>query len=72
MKLAGGLAALGLLIVAMVICFQHDLRGWPRAVQFLTSSRHFEGRSDIESGAPSGVLDVVATVGAQEIIGEGA
>ena len=32
---------------------------------------YFKGGSDIESGAPSGVPDVVATVGAQEIIGEG-
>lgn len=30
-KLAGGLATLGLLIVAVLIFFQHDLRGWPPA-----------------------------------------
>lgn len=48
------------------------LRGFPRAVQFSIQSRHAEHDIEVEGCAPSGVFDIVASGGPEQVVGEGA
>ena len=44
----------------------------PRAVQFSIQSRHVEYEIEVERCAPSGVFDVIASCGPEQVVSEGA